>query len=140
MKSVLLIISILCLHYPLGLFKDTMRRYNRMKYYGTEWKYQFANAISPIESNPITRFPGFLTASFASFILALFPMFELFNIHWILIIFINLMITYIFAPMLAFITIPFRKILMKRLLKIATYLFNTIGIISYALGGVINNF
>jgi len=106
MKSFLLIISILLCHYPLGLFKDTIRRYDRMKDYGKNFWYDCKNAITPTEPNPITRFPGFWGASFTSYIFALFPMFKLFNIHWIFIIAINIMISLIIAPMLAFITIP----------------------------------
>jgi hypothetical protein len=130
MEKFLLIASILSLHYPMGLFKDTTRRYNRMQSFGKNMEYKIQNGVTN-DSNPIFGFPISLIAIIASFIFAYFPLKELLELSWFWIILINFLITLIIGPTLAFVTTPGMTILYKDQLIKRTIIFTILGIILY---------
>lgn len=130
MEKFLLIVSILSLHYPIGLFKDTTRRYKRMQHYGKNIEYKIQNGITN-DSNPIFSFPISLIAIIGSFILAYFPLKGLLDLSWFWIILINFVISLIVAPTLAFISSPGMTILYRNQLKNKTIIFTIIGISLY---------
>lgn len=136
MEKFLLIVSILSLHYPIGLFKDTTRRYKRMQHYGKNMEYKIQNGITN-ESNPIFSFPISLIAIIDSFILAYFPLKELLDISWFWIILINFLTSLIIAPTLAFITSPGLTILYRNQLNNKTIIFTFIGILFYGITKIV---
>ena len=148
METILLIGSILSLHYPVGLFKDTARRFKRMVYYDKALEYKIQNEI-PLESgimskyelssetNPIFNFPFAIISFFSSFIFALFPMFKLIDYNWLIVLIINTLFSLFLAPTLAFISTPHMTINSKQQLKRKAIIFISVGILLYAITEII---
>lgn len=132
MEKVLLVASILLLHYPIGLFADTDRKFKRMKFYGKDFEYRVRNGITN-ESNPIFSFSFSFIAIISSVIIAYFPLKELFNFGWFYTILLNLAISLIVAPTLAFVTTPMMGINYKNQLKTKTLIYSILGIILYGI-------
>lgn len=130
MDNFLIIISILALHYPIGLFKDTMRRYDRMKYYGKDLEYNVRNQISE-GSTSIMKFRGSILAFVSSFILGNFPLNLLLGWSWYWIFILNIVISLFLAPMIAFATTPNMLIYDRSQLKTRSIIFSLIGILIY---------
>ncbi|WP_408036224.1 hypothetical protein [Tenacibaculum aestuarii] len=129
MKITLFIISLILLHHPFGLFKDTLRRYNRMKMYGKEENYEVKNGILPYSnSNPIFNFEGFYLSLIGAFIIALYPAFKIFNFSWFFIVLINFVIPIIISPTLAFLTTPALSIKNRNQLGKESYLYIVVGV------------
>ena len=132
MEKVLLVASILSLHYPIGLFADTDRKFKRMKFYGKDFEYRIRNGIMN-ESNPIFSFSFSFIAIISSVIIAYFPLKELLNFGWFYTILLNLAISLIVAPTLAFVTTPMMGINYKNQLKTKTLIYSILGIILYGI-------
>ncbi len=138
MQTLLLISSILAYHYPSGLYRDTDRRYKRMKYYGKNFNYDIKNGINPLDKNPIFRFPLALVSFAVGVVLPLFCLRELFGLNWVLTIIINIAIYLTIGPLLAFITTPHMAIFSKNQLKQKALIFIIAGIILYAISRALN--
>lgn len=150
MEKILLIASILLLHYPAGLFRDTARRFKRMQLSDNDFDYKVQNYI-PLEQgvrtkhgignelNPIYNFSGSIIAFFSGLILSFFPLKEFLNVNWLFLILINFIIFAIVSPTIAFISTPVMTINSRQQLKRKTIFFTIIGIALYALAGAIKN-
>lgn len=134
MKTILLIISLILLHYPLGVFKDTIRRYSRMKSYNKEEDYEIKNGIVPYENgNPILNFEGFYLALLGALILAIFPAIKLFDYNWFFIVLGNVLVPVLISPAIAFITTKPMSIKNRNQISKLTYLSISIGFVLYIL-------
>ncbi len=130
MKTILFIFSLTLLHYPLGVFKDTLRRYNRIKLHGNEEVYEIKNGIIPnMENNPIYNFEGIYISLLGAFVLALYPAFKVMSFSWFFIILINVLISLFISQILAFITTPFMSIKNRNQIGKEAYLSVGLGVL-----------
>lgn len=135
MVTILLIISFLALHYPLGLFTDNIRRYERFKQYNTDGAFgnycrENGMSIGTILSgkNPFTKLPTYFLAVLSGFVLPYFPLQELLSWKWYFLIPINIVIAKS-SSLLAFFIMGHMKIYSISRLNITTILFIIFGII-----------
>ena len=129
MEKILLILSILFLHYPTDLIKDTAQKFKRMEYYN--------KVVDPNKYNPEYIMPVFILTATISFILPIFPIKELFNLGSILSFLINIALAIFVMSFLTSFIIPMDKINDNQSLKRKSFIYITLGLISYALTFII---
>lgn len=137
MEIFFLVASILSYHYPSGLFRDTQRRYDRMRNYKKNFKYDLENGISPLDDKPIYKFPYALLSFLVGAVGPIFCLVE-FDLNWFFAIIINVIIYFFVSPWIAFITIPHMRIYNKQSLKYLTIFFLVLGFAFYFLGILVN--
>ena len=125
MEKILLILSILFLHYPTDLIKDTAQRFKRMEYYN--------KVIDSNKYNSEYIMPLYILTATSSFILPIFPINKLFNLGWLLSFLINIALAIFVMSFLTSFIIPMDKINDNQSLKRKSFIYITLGLISYAL-------
>ncbi|WHF52389.1 hypothetical protein QGN23_03695 [Chryseobacterium gotjawalense] len=134
MEIILLSISFLTLHYPLGLFTDNVRRYERFKQYnkdGAFGDYCRENGIGVgtiiSDNNPFTKLPIYFLAVLSGFVLSYFPLQELLPWKWYFLIPLNIVIAKS-SSLLAFFIMGQMKIYSIRKLNITSIISIIFGI------------
>lgn len=113
METILLITSTILFHLPLALYKDTIRRYQRMEQYNPDkaWHYDYENG--DLFEYSLSTYYYFAS----SLIFALFPLIGGFELNWILAIILNIALSFFIIPFIAFSIYPANSILNKGSLK-----------------------
>ncbi len=136
MKITFLIISALAFHLPLGMIKETIRKYKRMEYYNPDKAimYNIENGTFNDNTTIVLGALGYLSG----YGLALVPLFSAFEIHWLIILISNTLFLFFISQWIAFSLIPLTGIYTRKTLIKTMILYFVIGIIFLILGLIIN--
>lgn len=130
MNTILLIISIVLFHLPLALYKDTIRRYERMVQYNPIKAFEYDSNNGFIKEVSLSVIIYFLS----SLVFALFPLIRGLGINWIIAIILNLVLAFFIIPFIAFSVYPTNSILTKSSLVIISAVSIVVAIILWRIG------
>lgn len=130
MNTILLIISIILFHLPLALYKDTIRRYQRMVQYNPMKAYDYDFNNGYLMETSLSVIIYFIS----SLLFALFPLIGGLGLNWIIAIILNLVLAFFIIPFIAFSVYPTNSILTKRSLVIISAVSIVVAIILWRIG------
>jgi len=115
METILFIASAIALHIPLQILRHTIIKFNRMSDYNPSdaFMYSVENGRFDDSETYILGIVGYVS----SLGLALVPLFATIHINWLLLILANALYSFIVAPWVGFIVMPFMKIYSRNQIK-----------------------
>ncbi|TWP28827.1 hypothetical protein ETU08_08255 [Apibacter muscae] len=128
--KILCILSVIIFHLPLTLYKDTIRRFQRMEKYNPDKALiynQYNGNLSEISLSVILYF-------LSSLLFSLFPLIEGLEINWLIAIILNLGLAFYVIPFIGFIFYPSDMIFNKNTLKIIGSICIILGFILFTIG------
>ena len=133
--NITLILSAILLQIPLALYKDTVRRFQRMELYNPDKAidYTFDNGSFTDITWQVILF--LLFGYILSFVLLVNGL----EIHWFLCFVIHLFLVFLITPIIIFAFYPTRKIFTKRSLNMIGVICLILGILLLAIGIEENN-
>lgn len=114
MKTLLLIISVVLFHLPLGIYKDTLRRFNRMEQYNPDKAFSYGLENGSLMENSLSVIFYFVS----SLLFALIPLIGGLKINWILAIILNMILSFFIIPFVVFYMYPHNGIFTKKSIKL----------------------
>lgn len=135
MEKLLFILSFLSLHYPLGLFMDTSRRFERFRSFNNDGKFEnycYENNIfaKMYSGNPFTTSPLFYIALLSSYVLSYLPLMNLLTWKWYLLLPLNIFFS-LLGFIVAFLSTKHMTIYSVRKLNSKSIMFLILGIVLY---------
>lgn len=133
--NITLILSAILLQIPLALYKDTLRRFQRMELYNPDKAidYTFDNGSFADITWQVILFLLF------GYILSFVPLVNGLEMHWLLCFVIHLVLVFLITPIIIFAFYPTRRIFTKRSLNMIGVISLILGILLFAIGIEENN-
>lgn len=123
------ILSAIFLQLPMCIYKDTLRRYQRMALYNPEKAYDYE-----FENGKIDNLSIYLVVFlFVGYILSYIPLLNI-NVHWFVALIIHLVFIFVVSPIITFIIYPKGKIYNRKSIHIFGVVCIIIGIILFLTG------
>ncbi|MFC5874079.1 hypothetical protein SAMN05443633_105301 [Chryseobacterium arachidis] len=115
MEIAIFILSTVFFQLPFAFFQHSIRKYKRLESYNPMESLNYTVNNGQLD-NMVLKIVIFISG----LMIAFFPLWKAINIHWIFVVFINLIMLYLLTPFLAFAIYPKNRILNVKQLSFLT--------------------